>query len=526
MSRPIWFIASALASAFAGCVVAPPPAPPASAHEATTNNDAPAERDVELSSLLVDLITPQLCGRLIGSYIGLPGETAVVGAAAGAEPSVGRWWIRRCEARANDGVLQLSMGGMGWTFVDQESSGFRVRQYLRFDAEAQLNASMEVGYDSRKKIASLWMRPGNTVVAQVTPRGLVSANATGVLSSIAGGLLSLAGDSADNRARVLAQEQGSTQLRERLSAGFTLTFDVERQQLDFMVGALERGQTPERPYLNIEGQAWQVNQRSRVWPGGIDVVGPIDPAAGVQQLDVQIEDGEQAVIRSVCAADLERYLDASFQGVQSTAPQGREVARLSRVGSSSRVALEPGPCPSVLLLAAAEGSDLPIRLRYRVGAPTADPPAEAGTGVDGSEVTRGTSTPATPRQVRLQIAGVNVRGTNAAGHAWDLLGGEADVFVRVTSLGQGHEVLRTSTQEDRNDVVFDQWLPGAFRADSFPLRFSVYDKDVTVDELIGSAELPASTALQGGRELVLEIHTQDATPVRVGTLRLRVEAVP
>lgn len=476
--------------------------------------------------MLVDLITPQLCARLIGSYIGLPGETAVVGAAAGAEPSVGRWWIRRCEAHANDGVLQLSMGGMGWTFVDQESSGFRVRQYLRFDAEAQLNASMEVGYDSRKKVASLWMRPGDSVVAQVTPRGLVSANATGVLSSIAGGLLSLAGDSADNRARALAQEQGSTQLRERLGAGFTLTFDVERQQLDFMVGALERGQTPQRPYPNAEGQAWQVNQRSRVWPGGLDVVGPIDPAAGVQQLDVQIEDGEQAVIRSVCAADLERYLDASFQGVQSATPQGREIARLSRVGASSRVALDPGPCPSVLLLSTTETSDLPVRLRYRVGTPTPDQPAETGTDADGNGVTRSASTPAPPRQVRLQIAGVNVRGTNAAGHAWDLLGGEADVFVRVTSLGQGHEVLRTSTQEDRNDVAFDQWLPGAFRADSFPLRFSIYDKDVTVDELIGSVELAASTALQGGRELVLEIHTQDATPVRVGTLRLRLEAVP
>lgn len=477
-----------------------------------------------MSALLVDLLTPQLCDRLIGTYIGLPGDGAAVGPAAGAEASVGRWWIRRCEAHASDGRLQLLLGGMGWTFIDRESSGFRVRQYLRFDAEAQLHASMEVGYDSRRKIASLWMRPGDSVIAQVTPRGLVSANATGVFSAIAGSLLSLTGDSADNHARAQAQEQGSTQLRERLAGGFTLTFDVERQQLDFMVGALERGQTPERPYAVDDASNWQVNQRSRVWPGGLDVIGPIDLTLGTQQLDVELEDGEQATVRSVCAGDLERYFDVSFQGGQAAPPAGKEITTLSRVGTSARSMIEPGTCPLALVIAPSATSDLPVRLRYRIGKPTpvSQPAGNAAITVS----TEPAVAHVAPRQVRVQIASVSVRANNASGHAWDVLGGDADLFVRVTSLAEGREIDSTPTREDSNDVTFDHWLPGAFRAETFPVRIAIYDKDMTTDELIGTVEITAAAAMGRNRELILEAHTQDDAPIRIGTLRLRIDPMP
>jgi len=526
MSRFHRIVSSLVVSALVACGAAAPPTPASVPTPIAAAPAATSAANVEVSALLVDLLAPQLCARLIGSYIGLPGDGAAAGPAAGAEPTVGRWWIRRCQAEARDGTLQLALGGMGWTFVDRESSGFRVRQYLRFDAEAQLNAAMEVGYDSQKKIASLWMRPGDSVSATVTPRGLVSANATSVLSSIAGGLLSITGNSADDHARTQAQEQGSTQLRARLSTGFTLTFDVTRGQLDFMVGALGRGQAPQRAYPSDGTTPWQINQRSRVWPGGLDVVGPIDHSRGTQQIDIELEDGETASVRSVCADELQRYLDAAFQGGQATPPVGREIATLARIGSSARVVLEPGACPLVLLISGARASDVPVRLRYRVGDVIALPTSATAETSNPSTAGASASTTPLPRQVRLQIASISVRAKNGAGNAWDMLGGDADLYVRVTSLGDGREIDRTPTREDSNEASFDHWLPGAFRSEGFPLRIAIYDKDVTTDELIGTVDVPAQVVLGRNSELILEAHTQDDVPIRIGTVRLRVEAIP
>ena len=66
-------------------------------------------------------------------------------------------------------------------------------------------------------------------------------------------------------------------MRERLAAGFTMTFELDRRQVDFMVGALSRGEVPQRPY-GTEGLRgpWQLNQRVQIQPGGLDVIGPID----------------------------------------------------------------------------------------------------------------------------------------------------------------------------------------------------------------------------------------------------------
>ncbi len=493
-------------------------------------SDATAHDD-EVAALLTEVLTPQLCPRLLGSYIGLPGEGDAHGPAAGKQASVGRWWIRRCEAQIRDGHLALMMGGMGWTWVDRESSGFRVRQYLLVDMDASLSVDIDVGYDRARRLATLWMRPpeGGAVSAHITPRGLVTAEATGFFTSVVGGVMPVFGTSPSEMARDQVAEIGSTQLRERLGGGFTMTYALDRRQVDFMVGALSRGETPERPYPEETTQPWSVNQRSRVWPGGLDVVGPIDVSQGAQGLDIELEEGQGAIVRTVCAEPLERYFDQRFQAPDRVVapPGGAPLVELTHTAAPVHVVVPRAACPTLLLLASKSGATLPVQLRYRVAPEGSAPqPAVTGTAVAGTTPTA-TPTDVRHRRVRIQLASVNVAAQTVDGHDWDVIGGEADVYVTTASVPLAREIDRTPIQTNSNAAQWLRWLPGAFDPlTDLPLRFSVYDEDATVDELVGTADLEVGALPAVASELALPVRTTGAVPRQMGTLRLRIEPMP
>ncbi len=530
----------ALCTSLVGCGLLPVgsrPAPASSAAAPATGVVSGGEGasgtsgdDAEVRALVSEALAPQLCPRLLGSFLGLPGESALTGPAAGTVPSVGRWWIRSCDAQMRDGRIALTFGGPGWMWVDREASGFRVRQYLLFEGRAALGADVAVGYDRVRRVASLWMRPAEGVTASIVPQGMVSPEPTGLFSRLLGGVAAATGNSVSDRARTQAAEMGSTQLRERLATGFTMTLSLDTRQVDFMVGPLSRGQTPERPWPTAPGDPgpWLVNQRSTVWPGGLDVVGPFEPIAhGGLALDVALEEGEGAVVRAVCADDLTRYLDARLRdpAAQPAAPDGVAVVTLSAGGGAQRVALPNNvagaqhdhACRVLLTVAVRPGSALPARLRYRVVPSGASTPAPV--------VTTAVSTG--PRRVRLQLVGVTVRPTNADGRAWDLVGGEADPVVVTASVPLGRALDTTPLVSDRNDARWDRWLPGAFERDrDLPLRFTVYDDDATTRELIGTADLDARSLPDASGELTLPVRTPGAVPQQTATLRLRVEVLP
>ncbi len=477
-----------------------------------------ASGDEEVRALVTEALTPQLCPRLLGSFLGLPGEGTAEGPAAGTLPSAGRWWIRQCTARVVDGRMQLTLGGNGWLWVDRQSDGFRVRQYLLFDASASFGADVTVGYDRARRVASLWMTPRDGVAANITPRGTVSASPTGFFSRLLGGVAAVTGTSVDERARQQAGELGSRQLRERLGVGFTMTVALDTRQVDFMVGALRRGQVPERPFPAAANGPWVVNQRSTVWPGGLDVVGPFDPVSdGRLGLDIALEEGDGAVVTAVCAETLGRYLDARFRDPDATPepPRGAPVIELAPGQPAQHVTLPfnaPGAvdshgCRVALLMSPRANSGLAARMRYRVAPDPAEPSATQA-----------------PRRVRIQVVGASVRATNPSGQQWDVIGGEADLTVVTASVPLRREVDRSPVVADRNEARWDRWLPGAWELGrDLPLRFTVFDDDATTRELVGFADLePGAVPAEAG-EVALPLRSQGAVPVQTGVLRLRVE---
>jgi hypothetical protein len=402
-------------------------------------------------------------------------------------------------------------------WVDREAMGFRIRQYFLFEADAQMSADVQLGYDRVHRVASIWMSHAQGATAHVTPRGLVSAEPTGIFASIVGAALPLTGASASDRAREQAGTIGSQMFAERLSTGFTMTLSMATRQVDFMVGALERGEVPQRPFPSDTPHPWQANARSMVWPGGLDVIGPIDVSQEIQGLDIELEEGQGATVRVVCASAMEPYFDARLRANGSTAqpPPSSGLIDLAPGNGVRHVRLPAVmTCPTLLLVAPRADSQLPVRVRYRVAPEPAASTANAQ------------AAPQRPQRVRIQIVNASIRTQTASNHDWDVIGGEADPYVVVASVPRGREVHRTSPVSDNNNPGWNQWLPGAYDLGSdFPLRFSAIDEDGTTDEDIGAADLtvdaiPVGTAAS---DVALPLRTAGAVPVQTGTLRLRVE---
>ena len=122
---------------------------------------------------------------------------------------------------------------------------------------------------------------------------------------------------------------------------------------------------------------------------------------------------------------------------------------------------------------------------------------------------------------------MNVAAQTVDGHDWDVIGGEADVYVTTASVPLAREIDRTPIQTNSNAAQWLRWLPGAFDPlTDLPLRFSVYDEDATVDELVGTADLEVGALPAVASELALPVRTTGAVPRQMGTLRLRIEPMP
>src|SRR5450631_2255722 len=87
------------------------------------SNDAPLSPET-LQSLVIEAIHREACPKLRGEIVALPDDD-------GASTS-GRWLLRDCETHVDGTTLSMHVAGHGWQYVDRESHGFRVRQYVYF----------------------------------------------------------------------------------------------------------------------------------------------------------------------------------------------------------------------------------------------------------------------------------------------------------------------------------------------------------------------------------------------------------
>jgi hypothetical protein len=456
-----------------------------------------AVADSDIRSLVLHAAsTGILCSKLRDKFVALPSSDGSVGADAGLTPAAGRWWIRSCEATQVGQALHLKLAGPGWFWVDQSSSGFRVQQHLYFAASVAMTGSLDMAYDPEVKLASVWFTPGSAAQVRVDPIGPINARAesfwAGVFDAITMGVVV----SSEARAAVCAQ--GTQRFQDKLSAGITVTYDVERQQADVVIGQLPRGKVPRRPF--VDTLPWWVNERQSLYPNGVAVVGPFVAAPAI--VDIAIEQGPGASFRAVCALDLKRALESSATGsFAQLAPAS--VFRAGAVTRPRQSALLPAvPCPWYLMLSTVGAASAVTAVRVRPLGP--EPAVVSPQGA----------------VVRFMLISYRIAPERPDGSAWDVVGGDPDPVVWLRH-GKVRYVLSAKVSDVLQATVSASAREPIEVTAGEPIVLEVKDSDLVDDDPIGKVEITLED-LKRGPEFTKALQLGTAT---TGEVRVRVDVL-
>jgi hypothetical protein len=252
-----------------------------------------------------------ICRSLAQRFIGLPALPSAASDPALRDASVGRWWVRSCSARAEGEKLAVHLAGPGWYWVDQTSSGLRVRGQVPFEATLRLRGRLHL--ESSSRALALWLEPSEEPDARARGPASLEVQSESALGSL---LRLVPGVSPERRAAARFDEALSDAFRAQLRAGATIVVDLHSGQTDMAIGRLGPGQALSHPFS--EDEAWLVNERLWLAPSATQVVGPIEP--GAAHFDVIVERGPGLTYRTICERDLSAAFAALASGQLTDVP--------------------------------------------------------------------------------------------------------------------------------------------------------------------------------------------------------------
>jgi hypothetical protein len=332
--RRIWPIALSLVT-LAACehdVPSPPPVPPpVSSKKAAVAPTRGAVGDEDLRVMLSELASSKACGLVRGGFTGLraPDRSDVV---------TGVLWIRKCEI-TNAGLhVTFHIAGNGWLWIsvtkDQGGGTFNMRQYVRFGVDTTLRGALDIAYDRRAHVASVWFTPDRPPEVRFTAIGNVDVDREGVWSSVVGALGTAFATSPEDAAAEQTQSQGTSELAARLANGLAVTINLCTGLSRVQLGRSPKG----------EMAAADVGETRRVpvelQPGGVMIIGPQLAGYGMTLQAVALQGGVRLTL--VCAKDAET-IAREFMA-------GRPVPVVPVLGSvdvrtKARLRIKPALCP-------------------------------------------------------------------------------------------------------------------------------------------------------------------------------------
>lgn len=330
----IWLILLSFV-ALAACereVSAPPPPvlPASSAARTVAAPTSGAAGDEDLRVMLSELASSKACGLIRGMFLGLraPDRPGVV---------TGVLWIRDCKI-SNAGLhVTFRIAGNGWLWIDrsQDQAGgtFAVRQYVRFGFDATIRGALDLGYDRRAHVATVWFTPDRDPEVKFTAIGNVDVDRQGVWSSVVGALGTAFATSPEDAAAELTHSQGTSELAARLANGLAVTIDLCTGLSRVQLGRPARGEMAPADV----GETRRIPVE--VQPGGLVIIGPQLAADGMTLQAVALQGGVRLTL--VCA----KYAET----VAAEVLAGRPISTIPVLGtvdvrSKAQLRIKPASC--------------------------------------------------------------------------------------------------------------------------------------------------------------------------------------
>jgi hypothetical protein len=329
-----WTSMIAASLVVAGCHRDPDPPPPPPPPPKATAPLRGAAGDTELRVMLSELASTKACAMIKGQFRPLraPDRRDTV---------TGILWIRDCQI-ANDGTrVTFHLAGNGWQWADQtkkKAGGtFVVRQYVKFGVDVELPGALDIAYDDRSHVVSLWFSPAAAPAIKFEPVGDVDVDRKGLWSSVIGGVSSLFASSPEHQAERQAKDQGTHQFENELADGMAVTINLCTGLSRFNLGRPARGamQAPDA------GETHQVP--IELEPGGLMAFGPQLAPDG---MTIQVTARRGAVrIAMACADKAEQVAQEFLDGRLTEAPY----LAVADVRTTGRLHVSPQRCPVVVL---------------------------------------------------------------------------------------------------------------------------------------------------------------------------------
>ena len=306
---------------------APPPPPEAPLRDATG--------DADVRILVADLLAGRACDQAVHHFGGLRDKDRK-------KVITGDVWIRGCKI-TNDGTnVTVEISGNGWQWVEQSQKKaggtFDVKQYVRFGVTAKLSGVIDVAYDPRKHIVSLWFTPSGEPAVEFKPIGDIEVKRDSAWASVIGGLGSLVGASPEDAADSAAADQGTQAVKKAAAKGFELAVDLCKNVTRISKKRLPKGQMPKPGTGETDKVAIEVQNF------GVMIEGPYDAHEGMT-IDTDVTGGA-AKVNLACLADGETTAQAFLDEKTNT---GKPL-KSELVTGHARLKVPHEHCPVVVVI--------------------------------------------------------------------------------------------------------------------------------------------------------------------------------
>lgn len=345
---------------------------------------APKVADPHFRELLVAIADARACREVRNTFHSLRSSDAP-------NTVTGDLWIRECNIESHGTQLKFHFAGDGWQRVDQSTkklgATFSVNEYVRFHASATLEGTLDLAYDPKTHIATLWFRPTRPPAVTFEPAGKVKVDEHGLWSSIIGGIASAIGKAPEKEASKQVEQQGQQSFASKLDDGMTVTFNACSGSTRSQFGLLAPG--AEAP-LDV-GDTTRVEVELK--RGGVLVFGP-EYATRPVSIDVRASSGPVHVA-AACLGEVEKLTTAYV--ADQPLPDIATIAA-AEVTGHRQLALAKPRCPYAVILRS-EGGTVSLRWKREPppGAALIDcPPQQANPETAPHAPATPHNTPATP----------------------------------------------------------------------------------------------------------------------------------